>query len=368
MSAIWRSCIVFLLVFTFTLSIGELCALPQGPFDDLEREESAPQDLAPITQGGTTVPESCRSVIDPEHPFYILRIGEAPSDANARIYGQSLTVYEMLRPIQSPQARRKLLHAYWELSGAIAQYKLANFKKTQYTDWIADLSGNADAAFVKVFQSAETLAEAKTRTLELRAIQKQHALALLLQQHGVYQPVIHAANRPSNEMPLPIPADLPLVGGYNTQANQMVRYRNAPSRIMQLDREIALQKEILDAKFREFDAASQYCDAVRESGPRAEGIIDSYNQQIATQAEALDEIVKYNQLIADYVAETIGPEVTGQRLIRILLRTPQPNSQPNSQPNTQPNVQQPPPPEPMNMESEEESFDNPYGGTDFDGI
>lgn len=279
-----------------------------------------------VSSRNLEIPESCKSLIDPDHLFHQLRLDGDPVDPNSKVIGRPLTIYEMLQSVHSPKVRSRLLRSYWDLSGAIAKYKIAVNRWNQIAFWNKESSGGTLQGN-NPFSAAQKMAESQMKTAELRVIQKQDELSSLLRQYGVYRPVV-PANQKEEQLP-PIPTDFPLIGAYNTQVNQLVRYRQVPSRATRLDKSIALQKQIIDSKLNELDAAMQYSALVDRNNGGDHGIISSYLQQMSTFEDCVDEVVLYNQMIAEYVGETVGSEVVGRRLMKTFLRlNPEQNDPP----------------------------------------
>lgn len=276
----------------------------------------------------TQVRDSMRSLIDPNHPFYQLRLDSEPIDPNSKITGKPLTICEMLESVSSPQTRCQLLHAYWALAGEIAKYKIAMFRQVQLSKWVREI-GSTDAK-LPIFQAAEKQAIAQCQSLELRVILKQNELASLLKQTGYYKPVVQA-NQAGAE-PLPIPDDLPFVKVYTTHVNQLAQYRPASNLIL-LDKTITLRKQIFESKFQEFAASEELFNAIQDASLKSQASVESlilaHSQYLAAYGECTDAIIEYNDSIADYVAQTVGPEITGRRLLATLIHlNPEPADNP----------------------------------------
>ena len=278
------------------------------------------------SQGPAQVRPSMRSQIDPDHPFAQLQFDTIVP--GSRITGRPLTVCEMLESVSSPQARCQLLHAYWSLAGELAKYKIVLRKQNQFAKWGQDGTNSTKAA---AFQAAERQAAAQRQSLELHVILKQTELAALLRQMSYYRPIVQA-NQPDAEQ-LPIPCDLPFIGVYQTHVNQLVQFRSSfpPSNLVLLDKTIDLRRQIFEAKCEEFNATAELFDAVRGSETSIAALMQANNQYYATYAECIDAIVAYNETIAEYVALTVGPEITGRRLLMTLIQlNPEASSTSNS--------------------------------------
>ena len=298
----------------------ETPAPAESPYSPPAEQPPAPQNQPkPLAAKTVGVPAAMRSQLDPNHPFYQLQFDAAPVDSNSTITGKPLTIYEMLQSVSSPQSRCELLHAYWKLTGEIAKYKIAMFKQTQLTKWSGEI-GSTSPKF-PTFQAAEKKAIAETKSQEILVILRQMELASLLKQTGYIRPVVQA-NQAGTEQ-LPIPCDLPFILVYQTHVNQLAQYRPG-SNLLLLDKTISLRKQLFETKLQEFSAAEDFFEAVQDSMIKsqasAEALILAHSQYLADYAEYTDAIIAYNESIADYVAETVVPEITGRRLLMTLIK------------------------------------------------
>ena len=291
---------------------------PFGPIQPTPLQNPATIGSSQVT---TQVRPTMRSQMDPDHPFSQLQFDTV--EPGSRITGKPLTICEMLEPVSSPQTRCQLLHAYWSLAGELAKYKIALLKQEQLSKWAKDGSNLSQAA---VFQAAEKQAIAQRQSLELHIILKQTQLAALLRQTGYYRPIVQA-NQAVTEQ-LPIPCDLPFIGVYQTHVNQLVQYRptSPSSNLVLLDKTITLRRQIFEAKFEESNATAELFDVIRKTETSPTALIQAHHQYFVTYAESIDAIISYNETIAEYVALTVGPEITGRRDCKDTWGTPEKNA------------------------------------------
>ncbi len=217
------------------------------------------------------------------------------------------------------------MHAYWELAGEIAKYKILYFKETQISSWVRIVLNNREtnSARTRLFQSAEKWANEERKTAELQVLIKQNELAALQDRQKGYGQVVFA-NEPQNR-PLPIPCDFPLVVPYNTQANQMVQYRQLTTKALSLDKRLPLQQRLIVSKTGAVAAGEEYLNELCSSEAptdmaTTDALIFTLGQTVVLRCELVDEIVEYNREIADYVTETISPEISGRRLLAMLIQ------------------------------------------------
>ena len=258
------------------------------------------------------IPDYMRSVSDPNHPFYQLRLSSQPVDPNCEIAGQSLTICEMLSSVRSPQARNLLLHEYWELSRNIAKYKIYNLHVDNVNGWLEKYPDES------TLQSTAKLITAKRRSAELNVIKQQYKLAVLLRNHGIYRPVTFASE--GNSERLPIPVDYPVTGTYDSSINEMVKHRQLSSRALFLGKTLPIQQQLIESKTEEFAAENEIFTGLANSQQKTiEDLLQARNQLTVAYIAAADEIIDYNNDIADYVCETVGPELSGRDLLSKLI-------------------------------------------------
>ncbi|MGL6196823.1 MAG: hypothetical protein ACRC2T_18580 [Thermoguttaceae bacterium] len=275
-------------------------------------------DITDTTQKNEkTIPNTARTIADPNNPFYALQLESEPTDANSSITGVPLTLYEIVAQIRSPQARAQTLELYWELAGEIAKYKILLYKLNQVSYWV-NLPDAAQRA--PNFRMAEKLAQAECKSAELAVKAKQIKLAAMLKRYGVYRPVLQASGGNAQAEKLPIPCDLPLVSSYETRYDKIVQVRQVTENASVLDKLIPLQKEILDAKIDEYNSANVFLEGILKSDASDAGVIGIHNQSIAAYCALVDAIVEYNKMIAEYVSQTVGPEIQGRRLLEMHVK------------------------------------------------
>jgi hypothetical protein len=156
------------------------------------------------------------------------------NDVSSKIAGKPMQVAELLNGVRSASARSKLLQAYWELSGKLAEYNIQR-------------ESNAAAS----------------RIAELEFVKAQWKLAEIIK---------HYKNIDFNENDLPIPADYPLYQGYETYAQQIAR----TDRTEYLARVLPVQEQLIGAKLQMSGTADALLDVVKA--------IVEYNCMIAEYA------------------------------------------------------------------------------------
>lgn len=258
-----------------------------------------------------------RSLEETDHPFYGLLKAEFTRDS--KINGIETPLSEVLANVASPAIRTSLVQGYWELEGALVEFR---HRTTQERELLSFGSQNPQ------IQAATKLITQKKRIAELNFIRKQNEFASLLQQNGVVlngnsPNSISNLPKASAEM-LPIPCDYPLIRAYETKAEELERAlgRVLSRKAALLDKTIPIAHEMIDNSQEAIDAAQEYYNTVRGSQISAELLVFALEQLTESRISHSNSIIDYNLMIAEYVGETVGPEVAGRKLLTTLLVLP----------------------------------------------
>jgi hypothetical protein len=136
---------------------------------------------------------------------------------------------------------------------------------------------------------------------------------------------------------MPLPADLPHVGPYETRFDRLSASRSLPPRARLIDRTLPLRIEAIEKRAAAVQAAEDALEAVAELYGKGQGdlwtllacLADCRHQRRALLTEAC----QYNEDIADYALTAAGSAVTAQELVGMLIKQPGAGNQPiRSQP------------------------------------
>jgi hypothetical protein len=205
--------------------------------------------------------------------------------------------------------RLAITHAYWALTGAVAEYgycfeELAELNQFQVRPEESPL-----------LRTAKASAEAALRAAEVALVAKQYDLAELL-------------GSPSSD-PLPLPADLPHVGPYRTQFDQVASRQALPPRTRLVDRMLPIRRKAIDvwasATLASEDALQAVLDAYSQSATDLATVLEYRTQLGRRQRALIGSVCDYNHDIADYAMTVAGPEITGQALVAMLIKSNRPS-------------------------------------------
>ena len=257
--------------------------------------------------------------------------------AGAAVTGQPLTLLAALSPTVDRRGQLEIVRAYWRLFEAVAEYRYA----LDYAKSVEPLRGRGnEEASLRAVRAA---AAAQLRQSELDAARAQHELAGLL--------------RLPAGAPLPLCADRPYVGAYETHFKEQFASRTPPEPARLADKTLPLQRQVIDDRAEAVQAAEDaLTGGVRRLSERAQrrrGRGGVQPRAAPPAAGVPRAACAYDRNIADYVFLVVPLASSPQELVRCLIGPAQPGGgrgQPGrpagASPPTAANPMQPPPREP----------------------
>ncbi|HBT76321.1 MAG TPA: hypothetical protein DEB39_05210 [Planctomycetaceae bacterium] len=291
-------------------------------------------------------PEAYRSVLTPGHPFTGLL--DVSTDTDGAVRGRPLALYELLGPNRSPQRRRALLYAYWELAGQIAEYNVYLSKEQSIRAWHQDYvqKGNAADGYyrrqIPLLEAASKLATQERTAAALAVARKQYALLVLRNPAALVPTVpVPVAPVPTDSVPgdsvsgagpvqgdsmeLPIPSDYPLTGTYTTHIDEM---RVVSQEARMLDRLLTIGHQTVQARHAAAIASMEFLTAIMNNVNDSMMLnsLLALDKWVAGRKEMIAAVVDYNKLVADYTSETAPGTVGLYPLLRALIKLPDPKA------------------------------------------
>ncbi len=227
-----------------------------------------------------------------------------------------LTLLDVLGSLVDMRQQQQAVHAYWKLSAALAEWRLARDQRQRYEQMesvVAQWSrARGRSAAVLEYQTRLAAARAEQRDAELRFIAEQYALHDLL---GA-----------SATRPLGWPIDRPHVGTYRTLFEQVYGTRPAPSQARLLDRVLPLRRDTIEIQAAAVQAATDVDTELLEALARGEHdpiSVCRAHEELAAQWRKLATLVRdYNLDIASYALSIPGRPATVQETVGMLIRRP----------------------------------------------
>lgn len=314
--------------------MGQLQGMRQPP-ETAPSSGQTPRSVPSKIPSPTEKPEAYRSVLTKGHPLSGLL--NYPLDPNAPVQGKPLALYELLDGDRSPQRRRQLLHAYWELVGSTAKYKLYSVREETVRIWHQDYARNAAQSDfhrrrTPLLQAAQQRAVHQCEILALDVLEKQYALQTLRNPQFMSQRSQDEDGERSERRDLPIPSDYPLDGAYLTRIDKMP---TASTEARRLDRRLAIAHRAIHEHYAAAVASRAILRVIHErENADVFDTLTAYDQSLAVEEKMVDAVVAYNKLIADYTSETIPAGIGLYPLLTALIKLPDPVSLSSSSPTT----------------------------------
>ncbi|MCH5377431.1 MAG: hypothetical protein JJ992_26010 [Planctomycetes bacterium] len=225
--------------------------------------------------------------------------GDRPLD------GQGVKLSDILTGIPGGEQRKHAALAYWRLAHHTAAHRFC----TEETDLLFNLAipqSVTDRALLTSWQASVKADEAQAR---LAAVRAQYALAAM-------KPNFGDAN-------LPLPADLPFVGIYETQFETFRSRGVVSEQLAQINATLPLMHDLLE---RQADAVYATDAAVRElqQGYHAgqvsfHELLDGFEQLRRHRREFLASVLEYNESIADYALDVASSNLPVDRVVGMLI-------------------------------------------------
>ena len=288
----------------------------EGASKTLPAETSAPEQLRPTDAPRRVAPSTARLV--PVHPP---GTGQTPQELvrkmltppkSGALRGQEVTLLRMLAGTRSRAQQASLIDAYWNLSATVAHYHIALGEQVQL-EQVTSVSDDDRTLY------DAALAEVRVVVYEARlaAVEAQHRLA--------------AARPPGTSDLLPLPADAPHVGDYQTRYETIFAGRPAPQ-ARRLNDTLPISYQAIRARSRAIETGGKLL-SLRQAAYKAQHAdlaqVLTLEKQLHEQRHRFVEAIRqYNLRIAEYIG-IVAPEGTdGTQLVGMLIQVEQREARP----------------------------------------
>ena len=229
----------------------------------------------------------------------------------AEVAGRELSLFEALSLVGDPRRQLEVVHAYWRLAAAVAEYHVCHGQ----VDALAALRVRPEDE--ARLQTARAAAAASRDEAEVALIRAQHELA-------------EQAMLPTT-LPLPLPADRPHVGQYRTYFTEIFAGRLAPVLGQRIDRTLPIRRRSIDHRAEAVRAAEAACASAEESyrAGRAdlEAVLSSMTDLSQQRWLLIGSVCEYNDEIADYVISVVARPADAAALVTMLIKPSRPIAQ-----------------------------------------
>jgi hypothetical protein len=224
---------------------------------------------------------------------------------DSKITGRALPLLHFLSAVQDRGQQAAVTHAYWRLTNALANYRIAHDEAAELLNLQA---GREDAV---ILGTAQASAMASLQGAEVAAVAAQYDLA--------------ESARLVPGAPLPLPADGPYIGAYRTLYADIAASRNPPLRAGLIDRLLPIGQEAVAKRAESAQAAGDVWQSVTESFQAGQTPLVTLlhcRRELTTQQQAMMfAVCLYNHNIADYAFSVADPQADTRTILSMLIKT-----------------------------------------------
>ncbi|MBO7726002.1 MAG: hypothetical protein J6S40_05995 [Thermoguttaceae bacterium] len=245
-----------------------------------------------------------------------------PDSVLEQIHGQPTALADVLNGVTAPAERQRITETYWDVAEALALYHLSLISAGDIEDCITRFTqqGTPSESQTAVLISARRLASQRSAEAKIALAEAQCRLAEIGRQNGASNQTIRLA----------IPTDAPNTLPYQTRFERINREKRLSPQAAYYAEAIPAYYEMMTMYNK---AASDALEAFRTlyftGGISAETLLSAADKLNDAKERLIRSVSAYNKMISAYVAETVGPDVSGQRLISTMIRVPDRSSIPN---------------------------------------
>jgi hypothetical protein len=258
-------------------------------YDSLNIEPAAPAATIPAASTAT--------------PAEILN-GYLEAPIESQLKGTPLALADVLVNAVNRTEQSQRVSAYWDFSQAVAGYYLALKEHTELATLQQGIASPSPA-----WQQSRNAADARLKMALDRARVAQEYVTLL------------KGNTPPGYLPLP--ADQPYCGAYETQYAQLFKDRSSML-AEQLNELLPRSFQDLSARAAEVEAARQWMFKMSDArSPQSDGmeLLKAYELYAARRRMFLDAVKDYNVAILRYTEIATPGTLETERLVAMLIRT-----------------------------------------------
>ncbi len=221
------------------------------------------------------------------------------------LLGRPLTLAEGLASANDRTRQLQVVRAYWRLAGALGVYR-AHYQAAEELRRLTPRP--AEIAPLRTAQNAAMVALEESRKIASGSQQELAEVAVL-----------------SANLPLPLPADLPHVGPYRTNFDEVYAMRNVSPRARLLHRMLPLGHQAIDARAQAVvtadDAFQALLDAYASGQADLSAVLASLTELTEQRLALATDVVEYNDRIAEYALAVVSTPMSGPSLVPLLIKT-----------------------------------------------
>lgn len=229
-----------------------------------------------------------------------------PRDPSLALPGQPWTLQQLLENLPERGQRLAAIKSYWKLSAEVAKYHWS----LEELEFLAELPAGRMAGEPKMLVAAQA---------DAQAFAQQNRLAATVVQLEVSEML-----RASGSEAQPWPADLPLVGLYQTKFDRIFAGRSAPLQLRRIATQLPQQLELIELRAAAVAAATdslkELAHEYRQGQVSLSLLLDAQVRLRRLRSDFVDVIRTYNEQIAEY-AMAIGGGNDNQTVVSMLIKS-----------------------------------------------
>lgn len=283
--------------------------MPDLPGAAAPRSDLPPADLSPIpkTPGGVEDRGANPSAPQqPHRPTPLQMVASLSTLSQAEVIaGSRLSLVQAVSRARDRNQQAAVIHAYWRLTQAVAEYHICFEAERQLTQFRAkEVPGT-------ILLTAQAAAKASLQAAKVAVSGAQYELAAAAQ--------LSTATLP------PLPADFPHAGPYRTSFEGIASRSSTPPAALLLNRTLpdnyqAIQQRL--TALHEADNARTAAIELYQTGQvDLPALLRCHDAFVSQQRIFMADVCDYNHRIADYVLSVVQRPMTGQALVDMLILT-----------------------------------------------
>ncbi|MDO5554627.1 MAG: hypothetical protein Q4G68_12790, partial [Planctomycetia bacterium] len=284
----------------------------------------APIAASPASPPTASIPEATGQAPTTAEEQLFTALIKVPESGTSSIEGKVLPLNEFLEASGNPQDRYRRAYSYWMVVEKLALYNVYLSHAQDIDMCSAQRQNRGMSVGSQAFwHAAQVLAVQRVKTAELEFTSAQYRF---LQSYYNFsgqlgQSQYFAQKDPESRQAilanlLWIPAEIPTTKPYNTKAEAInqVRPLSGPARTLALT--VPLQAEVVQLRMSEANKSYEGLVSLFTSQNAPDDQLEEALERTTEAKVAMVEaVIKYNQMIAAYVAETVAVRTQGNVLL-----------------------------------------------------
>ncbi|HEV7221210.1 MAG TPA: hypothetical protein VGN42_00815 [Pirellulales bacterium] len=222
--------------------------------------------------------------------------------------GSPTPLVELMSRLIDRRQQIEVTQTYWKLSAAVAEYRICGDSFSRLRQ-LAPAEEAAAAPNDPLLAARLAAAEARLREAEAEVLAHQYLLAELA--------------RWTAPNTLPLPADLPHVGRYLTEFQQVYSGKIPPPRAYLVDRSLPLRLRSIEMRAAAVTAAAHAIEGDADAFSKGQldriVVMDSIAELARQQRAFIVSVLEYNRDIAEYALSIAPPGFASARLVGLLI-------------------------------------------------